>query len=245
MKARSVASIVLAMVLVVTACTFEPGASPVPTPSPTPDPTQLAMASRSPRPTATPTPRSTPSPTPTATPSPSPSSGVPTPLAEAAGTPHADPGLEAYLPTLLSNTPLIRTSMEGSLFTGGSDMCILLCGDEPTKYAKELGIPVERVTVAFAVSDRLALGMIGYRARGAKPSRLIPARIAIGGQTGNGGPSWKVTVGGRPVTFLMSRLDSGEYLYARDELLFIVLGAPPDKAGKVPSYITEAIGSIP
>jgi hypothetical protein len=239
------ASITIATLFVVAACTVAPDASPAPSSSP--DPTQLALASPSPRPTATPIPRPTasPSPTPTATPSPSPSSGEPTPLAEAPGTPHVDPDLEAYLPTLLSKTPLIRTSMKGSVFTGGSDMCILLCGDEPTKYAKELGIPVDRVTVAFAVSDRLALGMIGYRARGAKPDRLIPARIAIGGQTGNGGPSWKVTVGARPVTFLMSRLDSGEYLYARDELLFIVLGAPPDKAGKVPSYITEAIGSIP
>ena len=135
--------------------------------------------------------------------------------------------------------------MAGSSFTNGSDMCILLCGDEPTKYAKELGIPVENVTVAFAVSDTLALGMTGYRARGAKPDRLIPARIAIGGHTGSGGPSWKVTVGGRPVTFLLNRLVSGEYLYARGELLFIVLGDPPDKAGKVPSYVTEAIGLIP
>jgi hypothetical protein len=145
----------------------------------------------------------------------------------------------------MSKTPLIRLSVKGSVFTTGSDMCILLCGDEPTKYAKELGIPVEKVTVAFAVSDSLGLGMIAYRARGAKPGRLIPARVAIGGQTGNRGPSWKVTVAGRPVTFLLSRLETGEYLYARDELLFIVFGEPPDKAGKVPSYITDAIGAIP
>jgi hypothetical protein len=245
MRARSIPWIVIAMVVVVAACTVAPAASPPASASPTPNP--VALVSPSPRPTSRPTPRPTPtpSPTPTATPSPSPSSGLPTPLADFYGTPHADPDLESYLPTLMSGTPLARLSTEGSVFTGGSDMCILLCGDEPTKYAKELGIPVDHVTVAFAVSDSLALGMIGYRARGAKPDRLIPARIAIGGQTGNPGPSWKVTVAGRPVTFLFSRYVSGEYLYARDELLFIVFGQPPDKAGKVPSYITEAIGSIP
>jgi len=45
-------------------------------------------------------------------------------------------------------------------FTRGSDMCILICGDEPYRYATELGVDVSDVTVAFAVDERLSIGMI-------------------------------------------------------------------------------------
>jgi hypothetical protein len=263
MKARSIPWIVIAMVVVVAACTVAPAASPAPTPSPTPNPNQLALVSPSPRPTARPTPRptSTPSRTPTATPSPSLASGAPTPLTQAPGTPHVDPALEAFLPTTLSKTPLIRASMQGSVFTSGSDMCILICGDEPYRYAKELGVGIEDITIAFAISDSVGLGMIAYRARGAKTDRLIPARIAIGGYTGHGGLyDLAVKVAGRPATYLDAGMgQSGEYLMTRHDVLFIVLGeapskgtchpgycpSPPPGPWTVPAYVTEALGGIP
>ncbi len=261
MKARSVASIVLATVFVVSACTAEPGGSPVP--PLTPNPTQLALASRSSLPTATPTPRPAPtvSPTPSATPWWRPSSGLPTPLAEPSDLPHVDRELEAFLPTVLSGTPLLRTSIGGSVFTSGGDMCILICGDEPYRYAKELGVDIDDVTIAFAVTDSLGIGMIAYRARGASTDRLIPARIAIGGYTGHGGLyDLPVTVAERPVTYLDSgRGESGEYLMTRHDVLFIVLGeapskgtchpgscpSPPPGPWTVPSYVTEALGRVP
>ena len=84
--------------------------------------------------------------------------------------------LEALLPETLSGIALTRFSSPGSVFTRGSDMCVLICGDEPYRYATELGIDVSDVTVAFAVDDRLSIGMIAYRARGATTDRLIPAR---------------------------------------------------------------------
>jgi hypothetical protein len=257
------ASIVLATVFLVTACSVEPGGSPVPTTSPTQNATQIALVSRSPGPTATPTPRPKPtaSPTPIATPSRPPSSGEPTPLAEAPGTPHVDPELEAYLPSLLSKTPLIRTSIWGSVFTAGGDMCILICGDEPYRYAKELGVGIDDVTIAFAVTDSLGIGMIAYRARGAKTDRLIPARIAIGGYTGHGfSQGLPVTVAGRSATYLDGGFgDHGEYLMTRHDVLFIVLGESPSKGtcefGRcaslppgpwtVPAYVTEALGAVP
>ena len=132
---------------------------------------------------------------------------------------------------MLSGTPLIRTSMQGSVFTSGSDMCLLICGDEPYRYAKELGVAIDDITIAFAVSDTLGLGMIAYRARGAKTDELIPARIAIGGFTGHGGLyDLPVTVAGRPVTYLDAGMgDSGEYLMTRHDVLFIVLGEAPSK----------------
>jgi len=253
---------VIAMSISVVGCAVVTDGSPVASATPSPI---LAVASRTPRPTARPTPRPTATPTatptPAVTPSPGPSSGLPTPLAEAPGTPHVDPDLEAFLPTMLSKTPLIRTSMQGSVFTGGGDMCLLICGDEPYRYAKELGVGIDDVTIAFSVSDSLGIGMIAYRARGAKTDRLIPARIAIGGFTGHGGLyHLPVTVAGRPVTYLDAGMgESGEYLMTRHDVLFIEFGLAPNKGTcrlgscaslppgpwTVPANVTEALGAVP
>ena len=263
MRARSVPWIVLAMMIVAAACTVAPAASPAPSASSTPNPNQLAVTSLSPRSTATPTPHPTgpASPTPTATVSPSPSSGLATPLAEPPGTPHVDPALEAFLPQKAAGVFLLRTSMPGSVFTAGSDMCLPICGDEPYRYANELGVGIDDITIAFAISDHLGLGMIAYRARGAKTDELIPARIAIGGYTGHGGLyDLPVTVAGRPVTYLDGGMgESGEYLMTRHDVLFIVLGeapskgtchpgfcaSPPPGPWTVPAYVTEALGGVP
>ena len=267
MNARTVAWTGL-VIVVAAACTLGPAVSPAPPASPTPNPNQVALASPSLRPTARPTPRRTPTatatpiPTPIETPSQGLSSGAPTPFVEAPGTPHVDPALEAFLP---QNAPsgvfLLRTSMPGSLFTSGSDMCLLICGDEPYRYAKELGVRIDDITIAFAISDKLGLGMIAYRARGAKTERLIPARIAIGGYTGHGfSQGLPVTVAGRPAMYLDDGFgDQGEYLMTRHDVLFIVLGEAPSKGtcslGRcaslppgpwtVPSYVTEALGGVP
>jgi hypothetical protein len=162
---------------------------------------------------------------------------------------------------VLSGTPLIRTSLPGSVFTGSGDMCILVCGDEPYQYAKELGVGIEDITVAFSVSDSLGIGMIAYRVRGATTDRLIPARIAIGGFTGHGGLIvLAVTVAGRPVTYLDDgRGEYGEYLMTRHAVLFIVPGEAPTKGTcrlgycaslppgpwSVPASVIEALGGVP
>jgi hypothetical protein len=175
--------------------------------------------------------------------------------------PHADPELEAFLPAVLSKTSLSRMSVQGSVFTAGSDMCMLICGDEPYRYAKELGVSIDDVTIAFAVSDSLGIGMIAYRARGAKTDRLIPARIAIGGYTGHGGLyNLPVTVAGHQATYLDGGMaTSGEYLMTRHDVLFIVLGeapsngecrpgrcaSPPPGPWSAPTYVAEALGGIP
>ena len=169
--------------------------------------------------------------------------------------------LEALLPETLSGIALTRFSSPGSVFTRGSDMCVLICGDEPYRYATELGIDVSDVTVAFAVDDRLSIGMIAYRARGATTDHLIPARIAIGGYTGHGGLfDLPVKVSGRPATYLDAGFgQNGEYLMTRHDVLFIVLGeapskgtchpgscqSPPPGPWTVPAHVTEALGGIP
>jgi hypothetical protein len=190
------------------------------------------------------------SPTPSAVPSGT--LGEPTP---GPSVPHEDASLEALLPSSLAGVPLDRYSLPGSFFTTGGDMCILICGGEPIRYANELGVPVDQVTVALATDDKLGIGMIGYRARGAATDRLIPARIAIGGYSGNShGPSWQVTIGGRTATFLLDfGIEHGEYLVARDDMLFIVFGDSPRSAngsfapdGAIfPAHVVEAFAGLP
>lgn len=259
MRARISLLALIATSIAVAACSVGNVGSPLPSASPSPI---LAVASRTSRPTGTPTtrPTATTVPMPTATPLSSLPSGLPTPLAEASGTPHVDRELEAFLPTILSGVPLVRASVAGSIFTSGSDMCIIICGDEPYRYAKELGVSIDDVTVAFAIGDRLAVGMIAYRARGAKTDRLIPARIAIGGYTGHGfSVGQPVTAAGRPATYLEGGFGNGEYLMTRHDVLFIVLGEAPANDNchpgscasrppgpwTVPAYVTEALGGVP
>jgi hypothetical protein len=140
-------------------------------------------------------------------------------------------------------------------------MCFLICGGEPYNYAKELGISVDDITIAFVTSEEFAIGIIAYRARGAKTDRLVPARIAIGGYTGHGfSEGLPVTVAGRPAMYLDGGFgDNGEYLMTRHDVLFIALGESPSKGtcdfGRcaslppgpwtVPAYVTEALGAIP
>jgi hypothetical protein len=250
MRTRMALVAVIAVSMAVSACTFEGGVS-----SATPSPIHAVAGATPPVAPTTPTHAATPSPSPRL-------SGQPFPFVEAPGTPHVDPELEAFLPQAApSGACLLRTSMPGSVFTSGSDMCLLICGDEPYRYAKELGVGIDDITIAFAVSDTLGLGMIAYRARGAKTDELIPARIAIGGYTGHGGLyDLAVTVAGRPVTYLVAGMgQSGEYLMTRHDVLFIVLGEAPSK-GKchpgscaspppgpwtVPAYVIEALGGVP
>ena len=140
-------------------------------------------------------------------------------------------------------------------------MCILICGDEPARYAKALGVDIDDVTIAFAVGDSLAIGMIAYRARGARTADLIPARIAIGGYTGHGGLyDLPVTVAGRHATYLDAGMaTSGEYLMTRHGALFIVLAeapskglcrpgacaSPPPGPWIAPAHVTDALGGVP
>ena len=175
--------------------------------------------------------------------------------------PHADPDLEGFLPATMAGTALTRLSMPGSAFKGGSDMCILICGDEPYRYAKELGVDIDAVTIAFAVSDRLAIGMIAYRARGAAANDFIPAWIAIGGYTGHGHLyDLPVTFAGRSATYLDAGMGTnGEYLMTRHDMLFIVLGeapangtchpgsckSPPPGPWTAPAHVIEALGAVP
>lgn len=105
-------------------------------------------------------------------------------------------------------------------------MCLVLCGNEPREFAKALGIPLDRVTVAMAMSDRGGIGGIAFRATGVDTDRLAAAGAAISGGVVGGGFPIQLTVAGRPVTYLQ-RLDRGQYLVAVDDVLVFLYGDPP------------------
>ena len=164
-----------------------------------------------------------------------------------------DPELEALLPSSIFEIPLIRGSMPGTLFAaGGSDMCIILCSDEVGRFAEALGVEPSDVTVAFAVSERLAPAAFAYRVRGVDTADLIPARLEIGGRRSHSpGFPVELTVDGRSVTIgLYSTLDTEvEILVASGDVLVVFLSEPPtdgtnDFGGELPEHIQTELRQV-
>jgi hypothetical protein len=164
--------------------------------------------------------------------------------------PHADADLERYVPAKVGTVKLYPMSLPGAAFTGGSDMCILLCGNEPREFAQALGIPLDRVTVALSVSDSLGIGGVAFRAKGVATERLAAAGSAIkGGVVGGGFGSFPIKVAGRTVWYL-DRWDRGQYLVPIGDVLVFLYGEPPVAGGKispeaVPPSIVALIRALP
>jgi hypothetical protein len=158
--------------------------------------------------------------------------------------PHLDPDLEAHLPATLVGIELFRFSTAAEAFSGGGDMCIVVCPGDPDRLADQLGIPVGNLTLAAAVAESSAPAVIAYRIRGSSTDRLVPARIAAGGFTGHQHAMFAlpVIVGRRSVTFFPMFIppSNGEYLFAEDDVLFDVLGPPPAEDGTIPALVVEA-----
>lgn len=166
--------------------------------------------------------------------------------------PHEDADLERYLPDRMGETPLIRLSMPGSFFMPGGDFCLLLCGNEPADFAKALGIPIERVTVALATSETGGIGGVAMRAKGVATGQLAAAGVQIkGGVVGGGSGSFPIVVDGRHVTYL-DRMDRGQYLVPIGDVLVFLYGEPPTTSpnhispnGTVPPEVVALIAGLP
>ena len=178
-------------------------------------------------------------------------SAAPTP---APSWPHADAALEAYLPAEIRGMSLIRFSMPASAFTGGGDMCLLLCGSEPGDLGRALGVPVDSITVAFAIPDStgLAIGAIAFRVKGAESAKLVRAGASLNGVVGGGGdPGFPVTIGGRDAYFV-ARLGRPQYLIPSGDVLVFIFGDPPTTApntispdGSIPPDVEALVRLIP
>ena len=163
-----------------------------------------------------------------------------------------DPELEALLPSSIFEIPLIRGSAPGTTFSGGSDMCIILCAEEIPRFAEALGVEPSDITVAFAVNERLAPAAFAYRVRGVDTEDLIPARLEIGGRRSQT-PGFPVdlTVDGRSVTLaLYTMLDTEvEVLVASGDVLVVLLSEPPtdltsDFRGELPAHIRTELEQV-
>lgn len=242
--------------LLVAACSVAPAsgspAAVVPGPSATPtlNPNQLEELRRSLG--ITPQPPQPASPGATAaidgTPPPAP---TPSPFA---------PDLEAMLPAAIGGAALLRFSAPAALYDTGGDICFLLCPGEPTRLAKAADVPLDKVTVAVAFPPRdssLRTGVIAIRFDGLDARRSpVDVRLKAGGHvyspSQDAGLVPKTTVlklGSRTVTWVtwppFYNATQGEYLLSSGDILFIVIGTPPDKAGNVPADVRAMVEALP
>jgi hypothetical protein len=153
------------------------------------------------------------------------------------------PKLEALLPATLEGRPTLRYSFPGASVGETGDMCSMVCPGEPHRFAKELGVDVERVDLAVAYLEQPpGIAIVAMRVGGVAADRLVEARINSSGRSPN--PFFarqQLTIGGKSVTWVrVGPFDSAldvELLYAKDDVLYIVRPAP--LSGEAPDPIVE------
>jgi len=235
MRIRGAAVTAALVVVIAAGCVGEVGPSSSPAASPTLNPNQREAARRSAAPSVQASPTASAKPSPDA-------SARPTPISKPAGYVPFDPALEALLPASLRGVPLSVYSVNASTFSGGGDMCILLCPDEPARLQSASGVSADRISVAVSVADTksgIATATIGLRFPGVATGKLVEIRLRAGGHSRpNDGlpPLTKVLrVGGKSVTWAtwppFYEESQGEFLYAFQDILFIVYGGPPNADG--------------
>jgi hypothetical protein len=153
------------------------------------------------------------------------------------------PKLEALLPATLAGRPTLRYSFPGASVGETGDMCSMVCPGEPHRFAKELGVGVEKVDLAVAYLEQPpGIGIVAMHVAGVAADRLVEARISSSGRESQ--PFFArqdLTIGGKAVTWVrVGPFDSAldvELLYAKDDVLYIVRPAPP--SGEAPDPIVE------
>jgi hypothetical protein len=169
------------------------------------------------------------------------------------------PDLEAMLPSTVGGVPLQRFSAPAALYDTGGDICALLCPGEPTRLAEAAGVPIEEVSVAVAFPPRdstLRSGVIAIRFDGLDTKRSpVDVRLKAGGHIASAAAAGlppevkQLKVGPRTITWVtwppMYDASQGEYLLSNGNVLFIVVGTPPDKAGKVPDDVRAMVEALP
>jgi hypothetical protein len=256
-SARSILAAFVAFAALVSACAVTPASGslaangPGASPTPTLNPNQLERLRRSAGVSPTPI-----RPTQVATPT---GGG---PAASAVPRPTPSPyaaDLEAMLPSSLRDLPLQRYSAPASVFDVGGDMCSLLCPGEPSRLAKEAGIPVEALTVAVAGPQQgspVRVAVIAIRFDGLDPKRSpVDIRMKAGGHVmspevdGLVAHAVPFKVGSRTITWVtwpvFYQPEQGEYLLSSGNVLFIVAGLPPRTDGKVPDDVSTMVEALP
>jgi hypothetical protein len=232
------------------ACSVAGVSSPLP--SATLDPSQLELLSPSPHPTVEPT--ATPLPTAMMTASPDPLSPSPTLGATSPESSHADLALEAVLPGRIGDAKLTRYSVAGTSFSGGGDVCSLVCPDEPRLMAESVGATRDELTVAYAFEERDdhfgRYVLVAFRVRGVTGPQLRQGRISMY----QADPPYPIVgdkvVAGRTVTVAITwwAPNDTEYMVVTDDALILIRSpSPEDTTGTivVPSLVATVVAALP
>jgi hypothetical protein len=165
--------------------------------------------------------------------------------------PHVDAALEALLPTQIGEVPLMHASAPGRDYSGGGDICSVVCPEEPRIMAEAVGATVDDVTLAFAVDPSVERYMlVAWRVAGATGAELRDARIGLFDSE----PPYPLIkdfpVAGRVVTVGIRSWFSNDthFLVVRGEAL-IVIRYPTDMhdGGDVtlPDDVAEIVAALP
>ena len=230
----------LALLVAMTGC-MAPRAGTVPSPSDAP--AASPSVSITPAPTPTPTPR--PTPTPARSPTPAPTLEIP----------HADPALEAYLPTSIGGTTTTATSLEAAEIAAmaGGDFYLVFSPYDVIGLADQLGISTDDMTIAVCGGRDVGAAVFAYGLPGKRAKRILEARHAMGGMQLNRmaalTPLTWLEIAGRRVAYMPTRdvlePTSGEYDLAWDGVLISILGEPLGDDGSVPASIVAAVEALP
>jgi hypothetical protein len=162
-----------------------------------------------------------------------------------------DPELEAMLPAAIRGIRLEHISMPLAQVAGGTDVCFLMCADEPGRLAEASGLPLDAITYAFAMdpSSELRVAIAALRFPGVDTSRLVEVRLAAGSHSGaHMAEPQTIEVGTRTLIWVtygpFNNQYDNEYLYASGEVLFLISGLPPEN-GEAPRDVALAVGLLP
>lgn len=135
-------------------------------------------------------------------------------------------------------------------------MCIVLCSHEPGRLASASGMDVEDLRFAIALppdDSGLAVQVVAIQFPGLATDRLIPVRLEAGGHSGppENDPPPRVTeleAGSETVTLVewawwFPEAGQSEYLYARDDILYLIGGLVPED-GHAPADVTLAVEAL-
>jgi hypothetical protein len=155
------------------------------------------------------------------------------------------------LPESIRGIALAHGSIPLAQVAGGSDMCLLMCVDEPGRLAAASGLPIESLTYAFAMDPSVELGVMisAIRFPGVRTSRLIDIRMEAGSHSGAHLPEpQSIDVGKRTILWVtwgpFNTPYDNEYLYPYGDVLFLIAGWPPDD-GQAPRDVTLAVAQLP
>ena len=169
------------------------------------------------------------------------------------------PRFEEILPAELEGRALVRFGVPGIAAPTGGDMCWFVCPNEPHRIAAELKVSMDAVDLGVSVLDTPdGIMIVAMRFKGVSTDRLIQARIVTSTRPeGAPGQRRELTIAGKQVTLVDygpfgaygSHANASEFLFAKDDVLFILRVATDSKAIiddiAVPPILESAMRALP